>query len=75
MDLEATKADALFSTRDVADRYNVPLANVVKIVDRLGVGQRVARNRIVRGEDLGPIETGLIAAGYLKRPQSEAAHA
>jgi hypothetical protein len=73
--LETSKADTLLSTRDVATRYNVPLANVVKVVDRLGIGQRVARNRVVRGEDLGPIETGLIAAGYLKRPRKEAAHA
>jgi hypothetical protein len=55
----------LFSSRDVADRWGVPLHRAVKVIDRLGLGRRIGRNRAVRVEDLDKIELGLRAAGYL----------
>jgi hypothetical protein len=55
----------LLSTRDIAKRYGVPLQRVVRVVDRLELGQRVGRNRVIRSEHLEHVELGLRAAGFL----------
>jgi hypothetical protein len=55
----------ILSTRNIADRFGVPLSSVVRAVERLGLGQRVGRNRAVKLADLPQIETALKAMGYL----------
>lgn len=60
----------LVSTRQLARRFDVPLAAVVRIVDRLGLARRVGRTRIIRAADAPTIESGLRASGVMERRQA-----
>jgi hypothetical protein len=56
----------IVSTRDISRRYGVPLPTVVKVVDRLGIADRIGRNRVIMREDVQRVEDGLRGAGLLK---------
>lgn len=62
-------AEKLYSTRDVSRAVGVPLASVVRVADRLGLGRRVGRNRILTGEEVERVEIGLRAAGVMQRAE------
>jgi hypothetical protein len=56
----------IVSTRDISRRYGVPLPAVVKVVDRLGIADRIGRNRVIMRDDVQRVEDGLRGAGLLR---------
>lgn len=62
----ATAALEIVSTGDIAARFGVPVHAVRNILDRIGLGQKIGRYRVVAAEDLGTVEVALRAAGYLR---------
>jgi hypothetical protein len=62
------------STRDISLAYGTPIATVAAIVDRLGIADRVGRNRVIMSEDIPRVVDALRGGGYLMRPSQEDAH-
>jgi hypothetical protein len=58
-----------FTIPEVATTYNVPRSTTRRVVDRLGIGHRVGRNRVVYPEDFPQAEAAFRALGY-KLPDS-----
>lgn len=57
----------MFSVGDLARAHGVSEHCVRRVFDRLSLGQRVGRNRVITSNELPQIEIGLRAAGYLAR--------
>lgn len=56
----------LLSTGEIAEMYGVDPQVVRKVLDRIGLGKRIGRYRVVAAEDVGQVELALRAAGYPK---------
>ena len=62
----ATAALEIVSTGDIAERYGVDIQAVRRVLDRIDLGQKIGRYRVVAEADLDTVEVALRAAGYLK---------
>jgi hypothetical protein len=56
--------DGYHTTHEAATRYGVKIWVVRKLVDRLGIGRRFGRYRVVAEADLPTLEIGLRTLGY-----------
>jgi hypothetical protein len=54
----------VLTAQNLADLYQVPINTVRLLIDRLGLGTRLAHWRIVRPTELKRLEAGLQALGY-----------
>jgi hypothetical protein len=64
----ATASLEIVSTGTIAEKFDVPVHVVRKVLDRIGLGQKIGRYRVVAIDDLDRVELALRAAGALKRP-------
>ena len=62
----------LISTNDLAKRYGVGGDCIRRIVDRLELGQKVGRNRILSDSDLPAIDAAIKAGRHRERVRGEA---
>ena len=53
-----------FTVPEVAELYGVPISTVRLAVDRLGIGHRFGRSRVVYAEDFPQLETAFRTLGY-----------
>jgi hypothetical protein len=55
----------VFTSQDLAERYHVPAWTIRLLIDRLGLGRRLGRWRIITtSADLDKLEAGLQALGH-----------
>jgi hypothetical protein len=55
---------SILTSQNLAERYRVPVSTIRMLIDRIGVGTRLAHWRIVLATDLERLEAGLQALGY-----------
>lgn len=65
----ATAGLSIVSTGDISERFGVDGQQVRRVLDRLGIGQKIGRYRVVAEADMDTVELALIAAGFLARPE------
>jgi hypothetical protein len=65
----------LHTTRELSKQYGVGIDCVRRLVDRLGLGQRVGRNRVLSASDVPSLETALRAGAHRDRVRREGGHA
>ena len=53
-----------FTSREIADRFGVPISTVRLVIERLGIDHRFPRNRVVFAEDLGKLTIAFQTLGY-----------
>jgi hypothetical protein len=51
------------TTQDCADRYQVSADDIRTVVDRVGLGHRLGRWRVIPASELGRLEDALLAIG------------
>jgi hypothetical protein len=51
------------TTRECADRYQVSPDDIRTVVDRVGLGHRLGRWRVIPASELGRLEDALLAIG------------
>jgi hypothetical protein len=67
----STDMPTFHNTHDLAQRFGVSRHCVQVVVDRLKLGARSGRNRILMDSDLDDLERGLTAAGFVRATASE----
>jgi hypothetical protein len=53
-----------FTSVEIADQYGVPVSTVRLVIDRLGLGHRLNRSRVVYREDFDKLATAFRLLGY-----------
>jgi hypothetical protein len=53
-----------YSTLEVAELYGISPWTVRRVIDRLGLGRRVGRNRVVFADDLPKLEIAFRTLGH-----------
>jgi hypothetical protein len=53
-----------FTSVEIADQYGVPVSTVRLVIDRLGLGHRFNRSRVVYREDFDKLATAFRTLGY-----------
>jgi hypothetical protein len=53
-----------YTTREIADQFGVPVSTARLVIDRLGLGHRFQRSRIVFAEDFEKLTVAFQTLGY-----------